>query len=128
MTPRLLLCAAALALHPLAAVAQPLADPTRPPPRYYAPAGDPATVPAAAQAQAQAQALPQLQSVLIARHPGGRHVAVIDGQTVRLGDQFKGARVAQMTQTEVVLVDGKSRRVLRLYPPAPPPQRHNERD
>ncbi|NHZ80350.1 hypothetical protein F2P44_13865 [Massilia sp. CCM 8695] len=124
MKPRLLLCAAALALQTLAAVAQPLADPTRPPPRYYAPAGDPATVPAAA----QAQALPQLQSVLIARHPGGRHVAVIDGQTVRLGDQFKGARVAQMTQTEVVLVDGKSRRVLRLYPPAPPPQRHNERD
>ncbi|WP_054267817.1 hypothetical protein [Massilia antarctica] len=120
---RLLLCAAALALQG-AAVAQPLADPTRPPARFYTPAGDPAAAPP----PPMANAAPQLQSVLIARHPGGRHVAVIDGQTVRLGDQFKGARVAQMTQTEVVLVDGKSRRVLRLYPPAPAPQRHNERD
>ena len=69
-----------------------------------------------------------MQSVLIARHAGGRHVAVIDGQTVRLGEQFRGARVARMTQNEVVLVKGKERRVLRLFPRAPAPERHNERD
>ncbi|MDQ1830325.1 hypothetical protein [Massilia scottii] len=122
VNPRRLLCMAALALQAAAATAQPLADPTRPPARFTIPAGSPADAPAAP----VANALPQLQSVLIA--PGGRHVAVIDGQTVRLGGLFKGARVAQMTQTEVVLVDGTRRRVLRLYPPAPPPQRHNERD
>ena len=57
-----------------------------------------------------------LQSVLIARHPGGRHVAVIDGQTVALGEQFKGARVARMTDNEVVLVKGNSRQILKLFP------------
>lgn len=57
---------------------------------------------------------PQLQSVLIARHPGGRHVAVIDGETVRLGETYKGARVARITPQEVELVRGKDRQVLRL--------------
>jgi MSHA biogenesis protein MshK len=60
--------------------------------------------------------VPQLQSVLIARHPGGRHVAIIDGRTVRLGERFKGATVDTMTQTEVVLVKGKERQVLKLFP------------
>jgi MSHA biogenesis protein MshK len=110
----LCLCAAALPAR-----AQALADPTRPPANLYTPAGDSAPV---------ASAAPQLQSVLIARHPGGRHVAVIDGQTVRLGGTFKGARVERMTETEVVLVDGRQRRVLRLFPPAPSPQRHNDKD
>lgn len=127
VTPRLLmlpllclhLCLAALTAHG-AALAQPLNDPTRPPPRLYTPAADASASPASAE--------PQLQSVLIARHAGGRHVAVIDGQTVRLGEQFRGARVASMTQNEVVLVNGKQRRVLRLFAKAPSPQRHNERD
>jgi MSHA biogenesis protein MshK len=114
---RLLLCLATLALHG-AAPAQALNDPTRPPASLYTPAVDPDAAPASKE--------PQLQSVLIARHAGGRHVAVIDGQTVRLGEQFRGARVARMTQHEVVLVNGKERRVLRLFPPAASPQRHNE--
>lgn len=116
VSPRLLLCLAALAVHG-AALAQSggLSDPTRPPARLYSPpAGDETAV---------ATREPQLQSVLIARHAGGRHVAVIDGQTVRLGEQFHGARVAQMTQNEVVLVRGKERRVLRLFAPSPSPQR-----
>ncbi|RSZ60137.1 hypothetical protein HF313_15435 [Massilia atriviolacea] len=115
----MLLCLAALLAHG-ALLAQPLKDPTRPPARLYTPPAESDAAPASKE--------PQLQSVLIARHAGGRHVAVIDGQTVRLGEQFRGARVAAMTQNEVVLVDGKQRRVLRLFAPAPSPQRHNERD
>lgn len=59
---------------------------------------------------------PQLQSILIAGAPGGRHVAVIDGDTVRLGDNYKGARVERMTQTEVVLSKGGKKQVLKLFP------------
>lgn len=121
LLPRLLPCLlSAAALAHGAAAAQALSDPTRPPASVYMPAPDPAAP--------QASQEPQLQSVLIARHQGGRHVAVIDGQTVRLGESFRGARVVRMTQNEVELADGKRRRVLRLYAPMPTPQRHNERD
>jgi len=89
------------------ACAQTLADPTRPP------AALGARVDAAGSA---GDGLPRLQSILIARG-GGRQVAVIDGETVRLGDNYKGARVARMTQTEVELVRGRERQVLRLEPP-----------
>lgn len=94
--------------------AQGLPDPTRPPASVLSPAS-------AGSADAPPLSSgPQLQSVLIARHPGGRHVAVIDGQTVLLGDKYKGALLTRMTATEVVLVNGKSRQVLKLYPTATP--------
>lgn len=96
------LLAAAVLLVPVAASAQALQDPTRPP--ALATPGD---GPGAASG-------PQLQSVLISRRPGGRHVAVIDGDTVRLGETYKGARVARITQHEVELVRGKERQVLKL--------------
>ena len=91
--------------------AQALEDPTRPPANLMqtAPGG---AVPAA-------PSEPRLQSVLIARHDGGRHVAVIDGQTVRLGEHYKGALLASMTETEVVLQRGSERQVLKLFPVAP---------
>lgn len=99
------LAALALSSHP--AHAQSLADPTRPP----------ATLGARADAGPGAGAgVPRLQSVLISPRQGGRQVAVIDGETVRLGQHFKGARVARMTQTEVELVRGAERQVLRLEP------------
>jgi MSHA biogenesis protein MshK len=84
--------------------AQALRDPTRPP------AG--ATAPAAGSLAASG---PQLQSVLIARAAGGRHVAVIDGETVRPGETFRGAKVARIGENEVELVRGRERQVLRLY-------------
>lgn len=87
--------------------AQALQDPTRPP----------ASVGAAA-ASAAASAAPQLQTILIGRGPGGRHLAVIDGETVRPGDSFRGARVARIADNEVELVRGRERQVLRLYPDA----------
>jgi MSHA biogenesis protein MshK len=96
---------------PLAAEAQ--TDPTRPPATLRNPVAPDAAVPAG-------PVEPRLQSILIARHAGGRHVAVIDGQTVRQGELFQGARLERMTETEVVLVKGKSIKVLKLFPAAAP--------
>lgn len=93
----------------LPAAAQALRDPTRPPASMMS-----------GSAAAPAAAGPQLQSILIAREPGGRHVAVIDGDTVRLGELYKGARVTRMSANEVELVRGRERRVLKLNPNAAP--------
>jgi MSHA biogenesis protein MshK len=94
------------------ACAQALQDPTRPPAALMAGQG-------AVQAAPAAQRPPQLQSVLIARQPGGRHVAVIDGETLRLGDSYKGARLTRIEQNQVELVRGRTRQVLTLQPAAP---------
>lgn len=90
------------------AFAQALQDPTRPPASMMAPVNG---APGSAAPEG-----PQLQSILIARTPGGRHVAVIDGETVRPGDSFKGLKVERMTQTEVVLSKGGKKQVLKLFP------------
>ncbi|MGZ5199995.1 MAG: hypothetical protein ACXWC4_09515 [Telluria sp.] len=100
--PRRLLFAVVLCVAQAGAHAQSLQDPTRP-----------ASSPSAGEA-GEVSAGPQLQSVLISRQPGGRHVAVIDGDTVRIGETWKGARVARITPNEVELVRGKDRQVLRL--------------
>jgi len=105
------LCGAGL-LAAAGAGAQPLQDPTRPA------VGGPGTGAALAASDA-APVQPQLQSVLVGRAPGGRRIAVIDGETVRLGDTFHGARVARVTDTEVELVRGGERQVLRLYAQQP---------
>lgn len=84
---------------------QALQDPTRPPSAAMAPSAAPGA----------AASGPLLQSILIGRGAGGRHLAVIDGETVRLGEQFHGARVARIGDNEVELVRGKERQVLRLY-------------
>ena len=98
---------AGLALCALVASAQALLDPTRPPAGMDRMAPD----------LAAGDGVPRLQSVLIARHAGGRHVAVIDGETVRLGESYKGARVASIKPGEVVLVRGNARQVLRMDAP-----------
>jgi MSHA biogenesis protein MshK len=108
------LLAAVCALGAVAAHAQALVDPTRPPASLLRASG--------AQAVAAPQG-PRLQSILISRAPGGRHIAVIDGQTVRPGDTFKGARVERMTQTEVVLSKDGRKQVLKLFPAQPAGQR-----
>lgn len=114
---RLRLIGLLLAACTLPAAAQVLRDPTRPPAAMMQGAS-------AAGAPAPASTGPQLQSILISREPGGRHVAVIDGETVRLGDMVKGARLTRMSANEVELVRGRERRVLKLNPgavPAPAP-------
>lgn len=95
-----------------AAGAQALHDPTRPPASLVAlQAG--AGVGATAAGPA-AQPAPRLQSVLVGRQPGGRSVAVIDGETLRVGELYKGARVTRIGQDEVELRRGGARQVLKL--------------
>lgn len=103
------LLAAVLTLAAGAAAAQALQDPMRPPASLMA---------ATAGSSAAPSAAPQLQTILIGRAPGGRHLAVIDGETLRPGDDFHGARVARIADNEVELVRGRERQVLRLVPPA----------
>lgn len=95
------------------AAAQALVDPTRPvnaAPASAAGAGDIAARPVR----------PRLQSVLVSNKPGGRTVAVINGQTVRPGSTIDGASVVSITETAVVLRRGKSLETLSLYPKAAP--------
>lgn len=91
---------------------QALVDPTRPPALLLAraPAGAHVAAPSAG---------PVLQSVLIGRQAGGRQVAVIDGETVRLGGSFRGAVLVRMSETEVELQRGRERQVLKLFAAAP---------
>jgi len=83
--------------------AQPLQDPTRPPAQLLHPV-----------AGARVDAAPQVQSILVGRGAGGRRVAVIDGETVRVGDLVHGARVTGITATTVTLQRGNTRDVLTL--------------
>lgn len=95
-----------LALAWPGAQAQALADPTRPPAALWAPADAAPALPSR----------PQLQSVLISRQPGGRRVAVIDGQVVRVGSKVGGAVVTEIRDTAVLLRRGKSQETFTLYP------------
>lgn len=92
-----------------AACAQSLVDPTQPPPesRQFAPGMSEAPAVSAG---------PRLQSVLIGTR--GREVAVIDGQTVRLGEKFKGAVLVKVGKNQVVLQNGRDKQVLTLFPDA----------
>ncbi|MFZ4874291.1 MSHA biogenesis protein MshK [Janthinobacterium sp. Mn2066] len=91
-----------------AAHAQAIDDPTRPPAALWTPAASEAAPPKPAR--------PQLQSVLISNKPGGRRVAVIDGQVVRQGSKVGSAVVVEIQDTAVVLRRGKSLETFKLYP------------
>ena len=86
--------------------AQALDDPTRPPAALWAPAS----------AAPVAPAQPRLQSVLISTQPGGRRLAVIDGQTVKVGSKVGDAVVTEIHDTAVLLRRGKSLETFKLYP------------
>jgi MSHA biogenesis protein MshK len=91
-------CACALVIAP--ALAQQLQDPTRPPSAIGQEAG------------AIAEG-PVLQSVLIAPD---RKVAIISGQSVKLGGQFNGAKLISISETQVVLRNGTELQTLKLFP------------
>lgn len=99
--------AVALAVLAPGAFAQGLPDPTRPPATLYNAAGS----------GGSARSGPQLQSVLVSQ---GRRVAVIDGETYRVGDSYQGKRLVSVSDSEVVLAQGRQRQVLKLYPAAAP--------
>jgi len=104
--------ALALALSAAPLAAQTLSDPTQPPAALLSPArpGDaPASAPVAA----------GLQSVLISRSPGGRKVAVINGQVVRVGERFGGATVIGIGPNSVTLRRGKAVETMKLFPSTP---------
>lgn len=88
------------------AVAQAVQDPTRPPQALIKPV-----------AGAASTGAPQLQSILVARGPGGRRVAVIDGNMVRIGDMVGGARVTGMSATSVQLQRRGKRETLKMTAP-----------
>jgi MSHA biogenesis protein MshK len=88
------------------AVAQTLADPTRPP------AGFNLAVSGARPADNPPSAL-VLESVLI--HPDARS-AIISGERVALGQKIRGLRVVRIEGAEVLLLGGGERRTLKLYP------------
>lgn len=104
-------CCLLAGLVPGLAQAQ-LRDPTEPP-AVLRQAAAGAQGPEAA---APVESAPQLQSVLISQK---RRVAVIDGATVRVGQRHRGALVASIAPTQVVLQRGSARQVLRLYPAGP---------
>lgn len=83
------------------ASAQQLQDPTRPS-SMVAQAGD-----------ASSAGGPVLQSVLISP---GRSIAIISGQTVKLGGQFGAAKLVRISEGEVVLRNGSELQTLRLFP------------
>ena len=89
--------------------AQPIPDPTRPPAAAIAPA-------AGASALSPVADAPQLQSVLVSTRQGGRRVAVINGETLRVGEKLGDAVLISIGETSVVLRRGKQLQTLTLYP------------
>jgi len=98
--------AAAVALASALAQAEALPDPTRPPSAGAASAE--------AGAGAGAAAPLGLQAVIL--RPQGRSVAIINGQTVAVGDQVGAARLISLTADEAVLEGPKGKEVLKLLP------------
>jgi len=90
-----------LAFMPAVALAQAMTDPTRPPTGY-------------AEADVgMASGGPVLQSVLITPT---LQAAIINGEMVKLGGKFGGAKLVKVSESEVVLKDGGESQVLKLYP------------
>ncbi len=78
-----------------------LRDPTRPPEQV------------GQSGEAGAPSGPILQSVLLSPT---RKIAVISGQTVKLGEKFGDATLVRITESEVVLRSGSELQTLRLFP------------
>jgi MSHA biogenesis protein MshK len=93
--------ALAVLLWAAAVGAQMMADPTRPP----------RAVPV--ERTSEQTRAPVLQSVIITPE---RRAAIINGERVELGAVYGDARVARITETEVVLRSADRTEVLKLYP------------
>ena len=84
------------------AIAQSTPDPTRPPDAIGNGSG-----------VVTASSGPVLQSVLISQH---NQSAIISGQTVKLHQKFGDFRLVHISETEVILQNGKVQEVLKLFP------------
>ena len=86
-----------------------LADPTRPPAVFIeGDSGD--------DAKANEPPPVGLQAVVIRK--GAKPVAVINGQTVQLGDKIGDAKLVKLNETEAVLQGPNGREVIRMTPAA----------
>jgi len=83
-------------------------DPTRPPAALIEP--EKGGVAAAAAAAVEGG----VQTVIL--RPGGKSVAVINGQYVAVGDMLGDKRVLKISESEVVLQGGGGREVVKLIP------------
>ncbi len=95
----------ALALVAVTLNAQPLRDPTQPPPGAF--------VVSKAAGKAVARKSMTLQTVLISPE---RRTVVISGRVMSLGDRMNGYRLVEIREAEVVMKGSKGTRTLRLYP------------
>jgi MSHA biogenesis protein MshK len=86
----------------LSAFAQDLSDPTRPPISILQ-----------AESGVETPIGPVLQSILISPQ---RKIAIIDGQTVKLNGKFGNQTLVRMTESEVVLRNGRQLQTLSLHP------------
>lgn len=84
-------------------VAQTTLDPTRPPD----------LISVGREGGASPVVGPVLQSVLISP---GRKMAIISGQTVRLNGKFGDSHLVYIGETEVILRNGKTEQILKLFP------------
>lgn len=90
---------------PVGALAEDLPDPTRPPSAIMAPS--------AAESGDMEKSPSGLQSVIISNK---RRAAIIDGETVELGEKHGDARLIEVNETGVVLRGAQGRQVLTLFP------------
>jgi MSHA biogenesis protein MshK len=97
------LAAAALSSLPARAQTGSPPDPTRPP-----------NVSEVAGANTSAPAPTGLQAVIL--RPGGKSVAVINGQTVAVGGMVGDARLVSLTANEAVLSGPNGKEILKLAP------------
>lgn len=104
-TPMKMVLSACL-LFSVLAQAENLPDPTQPSgSQGYQDAGDGGNV-----------GLPKLQSVLISPTAKGRRLAIINGQTLRIGEKLGGAVLIRISETEVALRNGQNVQVVKLFP------------
>jgi MSHA biogenesis protein MshK len=100
-----ILCGLCIALLHVAAVAEELADPTRPPAAL--------AEPVAGAVQKASEVPSGLQSIIISKT---RRAAIIDGETVELGKRHGDARLIEVNEGSVVLQGTQGRQVLTLFP------------
>lgn len=105
----------AASMRALPVQAQIMVDPTRPPTAAAGPSGGTGTEQTIAEPTG-------LQSILISN---GRKLAVINGQTVALGQKLGDATLVAIRENEVVLKTSAGSEVLKLYPQAEKKTRSN---
>ncbi|HEU0282982.1 MAG TPA: hypothetical protein VFQ99_04305 [Gallionella sp.] len=95
-----------VAMFSIAAIAEELPDPTRPPASLVAPVIAPASGAVANQPAG-------LQSIIISKT---RRAAIIDGKTVELGGKYGDAKLIEVNDGSVVLRSAQGRQVMTLFP------------